>query len=277
MKKIIYVVIPVVAFVLIFVNAFFGHLIFSSPDGYDINKYSIYVHLQSNWNSYPGNILFDVTNVWPNSNWKSDAGGSATNPSDISSLTSYNSNQLQHQHDKTYVELKHEFSNCETNWSPSVYRYAVDIIRNKIEILQGIELDDRPYVSRFPNELNLNYDMAHHKNLLKNGYVQFIPICTLSQDTTSYDYAVLLNDKNIAFDVYFVTSKDEVANYLNSDTFEFYQQDGCVGENYHSYSGTCNNVGPDSGLMIVLPDNFEQSLTKLKVSLYDKLKLDDID
>ena len=29
-----------------------------------INKQSVYVHLQSEWNSYPGNIVYDITNVW---------------------------------------------------------------------------------------------------------------------------------------------------------------------------------------------------------------------
>ena len=46
---------------------FFGHLLFVYDQ--DINKYSIYVHFQEEWNSYPVNILFDVTNVWSNPNF----------------------------------------------------------------------------------------------------------------------------------------------------------------------------------------------------------------
>lgn len=227
------------------------------------------MHLQSNWNSYPGNILFEITNVWSNQDVRSDEKSFSVNPSDLSSLANYNENQLQYQNEKSFVELKHEFSNCETNWKPILYRYAIDSLRNKIEVIQGYELNDDPYVSKFPNESNMNYDLAQHKDSLKNGYVQFIPICTLLQ-TTSYDYAVSLNDKNIAFDVYFVPSEKQVLNFLNSDSFEYYLQEGCFAENFHSFSSSCNDVDKDSGLMIVLPDNFEQSLTRVKISLHEK-------
>ena len=40
--------------------------------------------------------------------------------------------------------------------------------------------------------------------------------------------------------------------------------------NYHLHSGTCDNVEKDSGLMIVLPDNLELSLTKVRVSIMKK-------
>ena len=84
MKRIFYFIIPIVAFGLILSNAFFGHLLFGSPYDQDINKYSIYVHLQPEWKSYPGNILFDITNVWSNPNPKSDAKSYSIDPSDIS-------------------------------------------------------------------------------------------------------------------------------------------------------------------------------------------------
>ena len=29
-----------------------------------VNKYANYVHFQPEWNSYPSNLLFDVTNTW---------------------------------------------------------------------------------------------------------------------------------------------------------------------------------------------------------------------
>ena len=115
MKRPLYYVIPVIAFGLVLTNAFFGHLIFGSPYGQDINKYSIYVHLQNNWKSTPSNILFDVTNVWSNPDPKSDARSFSINPYDLSGLIDYNFNQLQYQGEKSYVELKHEFSNCDSN------------------------------------------------------------------------------------------------------------------------------------------------------------------
>ena len=92
MKKIFFIF-PVIAFILIFSNMLFGHLLFTSDQ--DINKYSIYVHFQEEWNSYPVNILFDVTNVWSNSN--SNNYTYSTDFSNVSDFDNYNSNNLQYQ------------------------------------------------------------------------------------------------------------------------------------------------------------------------------------
>lgn len=259
MKKFLYFTLPIIAFTLILLNAFFGHLIFSSAYDQAINKYSIYVHLQEEWNSYPGNIIFDVTNVWFNPNY--DENIYSADPSDTSTLTNYNSNQLQYQNDKPYVQLQHEFSNCESSWKPMLYRYVIDTIRNKIELFQGTQLNDDPYVSIFPN-------VSIGKQIAVESYAQFIPICTY-KDNTSYEYSVSINDEDAWFHVYFIHSQKQFENYLNSDTFHYYISEGCSAHNYQSFSGVCNDVGHDSGLLIILPDNLDQSLTKVRVNLHE--------
>ena len=268
MNKIIYVALPVAAFVLILSNAFFGHLIFGSPYDQDINKYSIYVHLQEGWNSSSSNILFEITNVWSNPDPSSDAKSFSINPSDISMLTDYNSNHLQSQHSKNYVELKHEFSNCETNWKPILYRYGIDTLRAKIEMMQGNELNEDPYISIFPKIPNLTYDDKHQQQLIRQGYAQFIPICTASE-TTSYEYSISINDKSVGFDTYFVPSKNEIGNFLAGDFFNYYNQEGCFAQNVVSFSGTCKNVDKDSGLLIIIPDDLHLSLTKIRISTHE--------
>jgi len=259
MRSIWYFIIPIVAFVLIFSNAFFGHHLFNSPYEQDINKYSIYIHLQQEWNSYPGNILFDVTNVWSNPNL--DKQEYFVDPSDISTLTAYNYNQLQYQDNKSYVELKHEFSECESSWKPMLYRYAIDIVRNKIELIQGTKLNDDPYISILPA-------IPTEKQIPSTSYVQFIPICT-SKKNTSYEYSISIDDKDVWFDVYFVPSKEQFDNYLNPDTFYYYSREGCFANNYQSFSGVCNDVEKNSGLLIVIPDLLNKSLTKIEVNLHE--------
>ena len=268
MKNKLYFLIPLIAIILIVSNAFFGHLLFSSPYGQDINKYSIYVHLQPEWNSYPGNIFYDITNVWTSSNSKSDIKGFDTNSYDTT-FDDYNFNELLYQNQKSFVELKHAFSNCESSWKPHLYRYAVDSIRNKIEFVQGVQLNNDPYISIFPNISNEKYSSEKQEEIIKQGYAQFIPICT-SKNSTSYEFAVSINDKNTAFDVYFIPSKIELENYLENSSFVFYTQKGCSAINYYSFSGTCNNVEKNSGLLIVIPDNLKLSLTKVKISLHEK-------
>jgi hypothetical protein len=111
-------------------------------------------------------------------------------------------------------------------------------------------------------------DPQEHKSQIKSGYSQFIPICT-EKETTSFDYAVRINDSTVGFDVYFVPSIKEQENYdLAGGKFQYY--DGCFGENYASFSGTCNNVARGSGLLIAVPDNLSAPLTKFDVWLYEK-------
>jgi len=260
MKK-IFLVLPVLAFMILLLNGFFGHSLFATPYDQDINKYSIYVHFQDEWNSFPSNILFEVTNVWSNSNINDQI--YSTDFSNVSDFDNYNSNNLQFQDNRGYVELKHQFSDCNSSWKPMSYRYAIDSVRNQIELIQGTELHSDTYVSVFPNIKSID-------SIESNFYVQFIPICT-DKKITSYEYSISIDDENSWFDVYFIDSKKQFQNYINSEKFDFYMNDSCFGKNYHSFSGTCENVDQKSGLLIIIPDNLERSLTKIKVNLHEKI------
>lgn len=264
MKKIFYFIFPTAAFLLILVNMLYGHMVFSSPYEQDINKYSVYVHLQEEWNSYPGNIFYDVTTVWSNPNPES----SKSVFYDPSESFDYNSNQLQYQNQKPFVRLTHEFSNCESSWKPPLYRYAIDAVRSNMEFIQGTQIGNDPYVFKFSDVANENYDLEKQKELVQTGYAEFIPICT-SRDNTSYEYAISINDKNVGFDVFFVPSAKELENLLNENSFEYYEQDGCFALNRQSFTGICTNVGANSGLLVVIPDDLSLSLTKIRISLHE--------
>jgi len=80
-------------------------------------------------------------------------------------------NQLQYQKQKSFVELKHQFSNCEFNWKPPLYRYTVDSVRNSIELLQGTQLNNNPYISIYPNIPNEKYDSEKRKEAVKQGFI----------------------------------------------------------------------------------------------------------
>ncbi|MDC0638482.1 hypothetical protein OAP30_03470 [Nitrosopumilus sp.] len=260
MKKIFFIL-PAIAFAVLLLNGFYGHLLFASPYDQDINKYSIYVHFQEEWDSYPVNILFEITNVWSNSNPTNHV--YSTDFSDVSNFDNYNSNNLQFQNNRGYVELKHQFSDCNSSWKPMTYRYAIDSVRNQIELIQGSELNYDTYVSIFPNIKSTN-------SIESNFYAQFIPICS-DKKITSYEYSVSIDDGNSWFDVYFVDSKKQFENYLENQNFDFYTNEGCYGKNYTSFSGVCENINGESGLLILIPDNLNRSLTKIEISLHEKI------
>ena len=260
MKK-IFLILPMLAFIVLLLNGFFGHSLFTSPYEQDINKYSIYVHFQEEWNSFPVNVLFEITNIWSNPNINDQF--YSTDFSNVSNFDNYNSNNLQFQDNRGYVELKHQFSDCNSSWKPMSYRYAIDTVRNQIELIQGTELHSDTYVSIFPN-------IKSTDSIESNFYVQFIPICT-DKKITSYEYSISIDDENSWFDVYFIDSKKQFQNYINSEKFDFYMNDSCFGKNYHSFSGACENVDKESGLLIIIPDNLDRSLTKIKVNLHEKI------
>ncbi len=282
MRRILYVIIPATILGLVIFNAFFGDTLLSSMYDRSINKYSIYVHLQPEWKSYPGNILYDVTNVWSGYG-NVDPSLHEINPDDISPLSTYNRNQLEYQNSKSYVELRHEFSACENDWKPISYRYVADSIRNWVEIVQGVQItgdvnvdasyqnaaQNDPYVWIFPNIHNSAYDTSLQDVFVSQGYAQFIPICTASVNSTTYDYSIMINDPEIGFDAYFVKSESDANAYVSGLEFDFYQQDGCYITNHNSFSGTCYDVHPDSGLLIVIPDRLDLSLTKIRINLHE--------
>lgn len=268
MRKQLYLIIPIIGVFFVIINAFFGYMIFDSAYEQDITRYAIYVHFYPEWESYPGNILFEITNVWSNPEDFENIQNFSMDSLDISPTNDYNSNQLQIQHQKSFVELKHDFSGCTANWKPISYVYAADYLRNYIEFVQGVTQSTDPYVQILQNIENKNYDLSHQSDLVKSGYVQFIPICT-SQESTSYEYSISSNEKNIGFDAYFVPSKKELTNYLESDSFEHYSQKGCFIQNHKKFSGICSDISKDSGLLVIIPDEIKSSLTTIKINLHE--------
>ncbi len=229
-----------------------------------INKQSVYVHLQPDWQSYPSSIVYDITNVW-----------SQTEKNQIQPKTRLemakeaNVDEVRYVHGKSYTLVQHDNTNCHDVWEPHYARFGADVIRHQIEYLAGKQKNPDPNITLYTPVKSGQDDKEHHSGL-KTGYSQFIPICT-SKNTTSFDYSVKINDDSVGFDVYFVPSISEQAHYDAGDgNFKYYKSDGCFGENYVSFSGTCGNVDKSAGLLIAVPDSLTLPLTKIDVYLYEK-------
>ena len=263
MKTKLYVVLPIIAFVIILINAFFGHLIFDLELDQAINKYSVYIHLQPQWNSHPKNIIYYVTSVWDNPQINTNDPYYETEI-DIELKTEYNTNELLYINDKAYVELKHEFSDCKNEWKPILYRRIADSVTSKLSNLLGDQLNSDPYIVKYPITSNEKFTRADYNG----GYSYFVPICTV-KDVTSYEYSVKVNDEDLAFDIYIVPSIQELKNFRNNSDFTYYQGDGCFGMNFQVFSGKCENIKKESGLLIVIPDKLNYSVTKITINLHE--------
>jgi hypothetical protein len=227
-----------------------------------INKQSVYVHLQQEWKSYPRNIVYDITNVWSQSEAKQ-----LSSQARLEMTRQTNVDELRYVHGKSYILVQHDNTDCHDVWEPHYARFGADVIRHQIEYVTGMQTNPDPNINMY-SPIKSRQDQQEHESQIKSGYSQFIPICT-EKETTSFDYAVRINDNTVGFDVYFVPSILEQQNYDSGDP-GFTYHDGCLGKNYASFSGTCSNVGKGSGLLIIVPDNLSVPLTKFDVWLYEK-------
>jgi len=240
----------------------YGHTLIASASEDVVNKYEVYIHLQPEWNKDQKNILFEVTNYWSKLN--------ADKSSFEKNVENHNFNKLQYIGEKSYVELKHDFTDCQEDWQPMLYRKAIDAVRHEIEFLQGGQLSSDPEISVYPDIENESYDKDDQQLKVRDGFSQFIPICT-SKNQTSYDYSIKTDSNNVGFDVYFVTSIEEQNDFHDSmDSFDFYTSGDCFAKNKKSFSGYCENVDKNSGLLIVIPDVLDKPLTKIFVTLKEK-------
>ena len=127
-----------------------------------------------------------------------------------------------------------------------------------------------PNSAYYPTISNEDHDIQIQQEKLKGGFAQFIPICS-SDEVTSYEYAIKSDEKDMAFDVYFVPSVTEKWNYFNNKSeFKHYTDNGCYGQNFKSYTGSCNSVSKDGGLLIVVPDEFSKPVTKFSIKMQEK-------
>lgn len=255
-RRRLYIIIPTAAFVIIFANLLYGHAVFSTIHPQSIEKYSVYVHFVDGWQSYPGNMLFEVTNVW-----NDPSRTLITYFPDMADSVPYSHNQLQHAGGRSFVALEHHRSECMHSWQPVLYRYMLDLIRNQFEALQGAMYGGHPYALMYP-------DVRHASERTKHGYVQFVPICT-AHETTSYLYSIKSNDPDLTFDAFFINSA-EYAKFLEDPSLvHTYNHTRCASFMHTSTSRTCDNLSPEDGLLLWIPDSLDLALTRITVNLVE--------
>ena len=232
-----------------------------------LNKDSTYVHLQPEWKSYPGNIVFDITTVWDRTSLDVMRDPSSEDANAYMQQTRERGTRtVRQQHGKRFIEVRVD-SNCQDIWVHYA-RPVVDGLRHQFEFMFGKQQSADPESVMVAHLPNPNYSSEDQAAKLATGYAQFIPICT-SKETTNYDYGVTINDESVGFDVYFVPSIDE-RDKLVQRRPSFSPYDGCIAHNYQSYSGTCENVSRDGGLLIVIPDELQRALTHVTVKLRER-------
>lgn len=240
----LYAAAPAAAFLLILANALYGHSVFGASHPEAISKYSVYVHLQEGWQSHPGNLLFEVTDVWSGEGVDLYYESGQPPP-----LDEHNFNRVGSVGGKGFVELKHRFSDCRASWQPILYRYALDTVRNAYESAGGASIP-HPYAPMYP-------DVAGPAPASAARYAQYIPVC----GGGSYEYSVRTDDASAPLDVAFVRGAPGEAARGSPGAYE-----GCGAESRISFSGRCDGAA-GGGLLVSVPDSLGRALAKITVNL----------
>lgn len=112
-----------------------------------INKQSVYVHFEQGWSSYPGNVVYDITNVW---NKKDAAPLSSQERLELSKQN--NVDEIRYVHDKPYILVKNSNTNCRDSWEPHYARFGADTVRHYIEYATGLQQSPDPNITMYTPE-----------------------------------------------------------------------------------------------------------------------------
>ena len=218
-----------------------------------VNEYTNYIHFQPEWNSHPRNLIIDTTTSWERHILPGEE------KSDISKHgAKHRQNTLQYVNGKPVVIVQFDYMDCQSQWIHYT-KSGLDFLVNNLE-----QHNQNKQIS------NKAYSDELQQLKLRDGFAQFIPICT-SKNSTSYDYRVSINDDTVGFDVYFVSSLVQQWNYfLFPDHFEHYSDEGCFGHNFQKFTGSCSNVTNTGGLLIVIQDELSRPVSKITVNMFEQ-------
>ena len=168
-----------------------------------------------------------------------------------------------------FIEVGLGDSNCGSGmWQPYSEKYTTNIMTHEIGHVLGFDHVNDPDSIMYPTAINWEYGNVETKKTLTSGYAYFQPICT-SKDVTTFDWHVSSDDPTYGFDVYFVPSKNEFNNWIDGESFDYFDGDGCYAENMLSVGGTCEGLTQDSGLLVVMGDTATEPLTDITLNLQE--------
>ena len=168
-----------------------------------------------------------------------------------------------------FIEVGLGDSNCVGEmWQPYSEKYTTNIMTHEIGHVLGFDHVNDPDSIMYPTAINWEYGNVETSETLTTGYGYFQPICT-SKYVTTFDWHVSSDDPTYGFDVYFVPSKNEFNNWIDGESFDYFDGDGCYAENMLSVGGTCEGLTQDSGLLVVMGDTATEPLTDITLNLQE--------
>lgn len=229
-----------------------------------------YVDPLPSWASYAEGVIEDATAAWVKANPGLEfrkVNSPAQADFRIAWVKDFGGLHVGYALGDFYVEIGLGDSFCNGYWLAYNPSHITSIATHEIGHVLGFEHSNDPNDIMYPEALDRQYLSEDYELTSTAGYLHFLPICSVFE-VTSYNFDISIDDPN-GFDVYFVPSVSEYENYGVTPTFNHYSTRGCWAENVQSFSGTCNGVSNQGGLLVVMPDKVNQNLVTVSATLQE--------
>jgi len=146
--------------------------------------------------------------------------------------------------------------------NPYSANYVTHIMTHEIGHAIGLEHVDDPDDVMYHTASNTEYGIIEQQHTLAKRYGLFVPLCPV-KNLTTLQYFVNTDDPNFGFDVYVVPSQDSFNDWFKTGSFEYYSDKECFAEDYLQWSGICEGISGNGGLLIILDDDATNDLVAI--------------
>ena len=231
----------------------------------------VYIDDLPEWASYAGNVMYEATQYWEE-RLPGMAFYQVDDPAQadfrVQWVKEFGVEHVGYALGTQFIEVGLGDSDCEGRWSPYSSRYVTEIMAHEIGHVLGYGHSDDPSDIMYPIALNREYGLVEREITTTEGYGHFEPFCTVKY-VSSFAYHVSIEDPTYGLDVYVVPDGSALSDWADGESFEYYADSACFGENYLSYGGTCSGVSRNAGLLILSPDTLTEPLTSITVQFQE--------